>query len=89
VSRVAAAGCYDGTTDAAAGLFQGALFGLPDSPRLQNNLAFCLIPTQPEQSAAILELLHKGGFERELTAANLATAAVVSLNAPMGLVAAV
>jgi hypothetical protein len=77
VSRVAAAGCYDGNTDAAAGLFQGTLLGSPDSPRLRNNLAFCLIPTQPEQSAAILELLRKGGSERGLTAANLATAAVV------------
>lgn len=67
----------EGNIDAAASLFQGALFSSPESPRLRNNLAFCLIPTQPEQAVAILEPLHRQGFERELTAANLATAAVV------------
>ncbi|MEX2375673.1 MAG: hypothetical protein WD942_08840 [Dehalococcoidia bacterium] len=68
---------HEGNIEAATGLFQGALYSSPDSPRLQNNLAFCLIPTQPEQAAVILESLHRKGFERELTAANLATAAVV------------
>lgn len=61
----------DGEHILAAALFQGAL-AMTDSAWVRNNLAFCLVPTDPAGAKAMFTELLDEGFDPPLVHANLA-----------------
>lgn len=67
-----------GRNEEAVALFQGALFTSPNSRRLQNNLAFCLIPSRSKQAMEAFSELVADGFDTELSLANLCTAQIAA-----------
>lgn len=60
----------------AAALFEETLVSAPRSSEqvLQNNLAFCLIPDEPERASEVLRKAVGAGFTRAVAAYNLAVA---------------